>query len=79
MTSRKRIQKYEKFGLQLTEAERKLIVDGVPSLPQEIAEAIHAAPANQPITMILSDWKDLAWIPKRANPANKIARMDKHN
>jgi hypothetical protein len=60
MTSRKRIQKYEEFELQLTQAERKLIVDNVPSIPQEIVKALRVAPPNQPITMILSDWKDQA-------------------
>jgi hypothetical protein len=60
MTSRKRIQKYEKFGLQLTQAERKFVVDRVPSLPQGIVAAFHAAPTTQPIIMPLGDWKELA-------------------
>ena len=34
MTGRKRIGKYDKFGLQLTQIERKLILDGVASLPR---------------------------------------------
>jgi hypothetical protein len=60
MTGRKRIQKYDKFGLELSRAERKLVVDRVSSLPQEIAHAIQATPAEQPITMTLDDWEELA-------------------
>ena len=37
MTGKKRIQKYEKFGLRLTQAERTLILEGVANLPEEIA------------------------------------------
>jgi hypothetical protein len=50
----------DKFGLELTQAEKKIIVDRVPSLPQEIAQATHATPAKQPITMTLDDWEELA-------------------
>jgi len=60
MPGKKRIQKYEKFGLQLTKVEKKLVVDRVSSLPQPIAPTTHAAPANQPIMMTLGDWKELA-------------------
>jgi hypothetical protein len=68
MTIRKRIQKYDQFGLQLTHAERKLIVDRVPSLPQQIAQALHGAPVNQPIMMTLDQWKELAeYIASEAN------------
>ena len=60
MTDRNRIGKYDKFGLQLTEVERKLILDGVASLPQEIARTIEATPPKQPIMMTLDDWRELA-------------------
>ena len=52
--------KYDKFGLQLTQIESRLILDGVASLPQEIARTIEATPPQQPILMTLDDWRELA-------------------
>jgi hypothetical protein len=60
MTGRNRIEKYEKVGLRLTQAERKLILEGVTSLPEEFAQTIHATPANQRIMMTLDNWEELA-------------------
>jgi hypothetical protein len=60
MTRKKLIDKNDKFGLRLTRAERKLILKGIAHLHEEIAQAIHAASAKQPIMMILDDWKELA-------------------
>jgi hypothetical protein len=60
MPGKKRIQKYDKFGLQLTQVEMKLIVEGVAGLPELIVQTIHAAPANQLIMMTLDHWKELA-------------------
>jgi len=60
MTGRKRIAKYDNFGLQLTQAEKKLILDGVSSLPQQIAQTMQRTPAKQPVRMTLDDWKELA-------------------
>ena len=59
MTDKNRIGKYDKFGLQLTQVESRLILDGVASLPQEIARTIEATPAKQPIMMTLDDWREL--------------------
>jgi len=60
MTGRKRIEKYDRFGLQLTQVERKLIVERVAGLPEGIAQTIQRTPAKQPIRMTLDDWKELA-------------------
>jgi hypothetical protein len=60
MTHRKPNQRQEKVGLQLTQAQRKLILDCVASLPEAIAQTIQATPVKQPIMMILNDWKVLA-------------------
>jgi hypothetical protein len=60
MTGRKRIEKYEKFGLHLTQAERKLILVGIASLPRAIAQLIQTTPANKPTMMTLDHWKELA-------------------
>jgi hypothetical protein len=59
VTRRKRIQKYEEFGLQLTQAERKLIVDGVLGVPQDLELTIRTTPAKQPVMMTLDNWDEL--------------------
>jgi hypothetical protein len=68
MTGNKRFQKYEKLGLRLTQAERKLILEGVTGLPEEIAQSIQATPVGQPILMTIDDWHGLAgYIASEAN------------
>ncbi|MGO9465192.1 MAG: hypothetical protein ACLQIB_05395 [Isosphaeraceae bacterium] len=68
MTGPKRIEKYDKFGLQLTQVERNLILEGVTSLPEEIVQTIQRTPAKQPIRMTLDDWDELAgYIASEAN------------
>ncbi len=59
MTGKKRIQRYEKFGLILAQAERKLILGGIANLPDEIAESVKATPAQKPTMMTLDDWREL--------------------
>ena len=46
MTDRNRMGKYDKFGLRLTQIENRLILDGVASLPQQIARTIEATPSS---------------------------------
>jgi len=71
MTGKKRIQRYEKFGLILTQAERKLILGGIANLPDEIAESVKATPAKQPIMLTLDDWRELGGhIASEANDAS---------
>ena len=60
MSDRNRIGKHEKFGLQLTQVERKLIAERVSSLPEHIVQVIHGTAAKQWITMTLDDWRVLA-------------------
>ncbi len=60
MTGRKRIEKYDEFGLQLSQAERKLVLEGVAGLSPGIAQTIQRTPTKQPIRMVLNDWKELA-------------------
>jgi hypothetical protein len=59
MSGKKRIQKYEKFGLQLTRMERTLILDSSAALPKDFAQVIESTPAQQPIMMTLDDWREL--------------------
>ena len=59
MTGKKRIQRYEKFGLRLTQAERMLIVESVANVPAAVAHSIQATPAKQPIMLTLDVWREL--------------------
>ena len=59
MAGKKRIQKYEKFGLQLTQAERKLILDSSAAVPKDLAQVIESTPAQQPIMLTLDGWREL--------------------
>ena len=71
MTGKKRIQRYEKFGLRLTQAERMLIVESVANLPEAVAHSIQATPAKQPIMLTLDVWRELGGhIASAANDAS---------
>jgi hypothetical protein len=59
MAGKKRIQKYEKLGLQLTQAERKLILDSSAAVPKDLAQVIESTPAQQPIMLTLDGWREL--------------------
>ena len=59
MAGKKRIQKYEKFGLQLTRVERKLILDSSAAHPNEFTQVIESTPARQSIMMTLDGWRGL--------------------
>jgi hypothetical protein len=59
MAGKKRIQKYENFGLQLTRLERKLILDSSAAEPKEFTRVIESTPARQPIMMTLDGWRGL--------------------
>jgi len=77
MTGKKRIQRYEKFGLILTQAERKLIVESVANLPDEIAHSIQETPAKQPIMLTLDDWRELGGhIASEANDASETQHQN---
>jgi hypothetical protein len=70
MAGKKRIQKYEKFGLHLTRLERKLILDSSAAEPKEFTRVIESTPARQPITMTLDGWRGLVqYIASEANGA----------
>jgi hypothetical protein len=70
MAGKKRIQKYEKFGLQLTQVERKLILVAGAALPKDFTQVIESTPARQPVMMTLDDWRELVGhIASEANDA----------
>jgi hypothetical protein len=60
MNVRKHIRKNERVGLRLTKTERKLVLDGVTNLPDEIEQTIQSTSPNQPIMLTLDDWDELA-------------------
>jgi len=71
MTWKKRIQKYERFGLRLTQAERMLIVESVANVPEAVAHSIQETPAKQPVMLTLDDWRELGGqIASEANDAS---------
>jgi hypothetical protein len=59
MAGKKRIQKYEKFGLRLTRVERKLILDSSAAHHNDFTQVIESTPARQPIMMTLDGWREL--------------------
>jgi hypothetical protein len=77
MTGKKRIQRYERFGLRLTQAERTLIVESVATLPNAIAHSIQASPAKQPIMLTLEDWRELGGhVAAEANDASDVKHQN---
>ena len=60
MPIQKRIKPGETVGLKLTDAQRKLILDGLPCLPDDFGEAIRDTPTNQPVEFTLDGWEELA-------------------
>lgn len=53
MPTKKQIPPHEKLPLKLTAAERKLVLEGLTCLDQEIEQVIRDAPAGQPVMMTL--------------------------
>jgi hypothetical protein len=80
MAGKKRIQKYEKFGLRLTQAERRLILDSSATLPKDFTQVIESTPARQPIMMTLDGWRELVeHIASEANGAEDEKLQKKLN
>jgi len=77
MTGKKRIQRYERFGLRLTQAERTLIVESVANLPDYMEHTIQTTPAKQPIMLTLDDWRELGGhIASAANDAGDTTHQN---
>src|SRR4051812_39933981 len=60
MSRKKLIQPGEKVGLKLTQAERKLLLDSLLLIPEEIERAIRSTPVHEPLTFTPGDLDDLA-------------------
>lgn len=57
---KKLINHGEKVGLELTQAERKLLLEGLVILHSEVEEAIRSTPPGEPAMLTLDDLDDLA-------------------
>jgi hypothetical protein len=58
MTWRKRNERDEKVGLELTQTERKLLLTGLVFLHKEVEEAIKSTPPGDEVMLTLSDLED---------------------
>ena len=68
MNTRKHIKPGTKIGLNLTAAERKLILDDLMSLDDNYVQVIRDTPANQPVQFTLDEWDDFGgYIAAEAN------------
>ena len=66
--SKKQIQSGEKVGLQMTQAERKLILDGLTCLDKESEEIVRTTPTSKPVKMTLDELDDFGgYIAAEAN------------
>jgi hypothetical protein len=55
MTWQKRIKRGEKVGLELTQAERKLLLTGLVFLHERVEEAIKSTPPGDEVMLTASD------------------------
>jgi hypothetical protein len=58
MPTRKQVRPDEKLPLKLTAAERKLVLDELTCLEQEIEQVVRSTPTGQPVRMTLEDLDD---------------------
>ncbi len=57
---KKIIKRGEKVGLDLSKAERKLLLTGIVFLHEEVEEALRSTSAGEPIMITLGDLEDMA-------------------
>lgn len=68
MPAKKHIRPEEKLPLKLTAAERKLVLEGLASLDQEIAQIVRDTPAGQPVMLTLDELDDfVGYVAAEAN------------
>lgn len=58
MPTKKHVRPDEKIPLKLSAAERKLVLDGLTCLDQEIEQIVRDTPTGQPVKMTLDDLDD---------------------
>ena len=57
---KKIIKRGEKVGLELSKAERKLLLTGLVFLHDSVEEALRSTPGGEPIMISLGDFEDMA-------------------
>ena len=57
---KKLIKRGEKVGLELTRAERKMLLTGLVFLHEGVEEAIRSTPPGEPVMITLGDLEDMA-------------------
>jgi hypothetical protein len=60
MTWKKLIKRGERVGLELTRAERKLLLTGLVFIHRHVEEAIRSTPLGEPVMITLGDLEDMA-------------------
>ena len=75
---KKRIQPDEKLPLKLTATERKLVLEGLLCLDEELEQIVTGTPAGQPVRMTLDDLEDFGgYIAAEANHCEDKAKRRK--
>lgn len=78
MPTRKRVQPDEKLPLKLTAAERKLVLEGLTCLDQEIEQIVRDTPSGQPVRMTLDDLDDFGgYVAAEANHCQDKSKAKK--
>jgi hypothetical protein len=80
MPTKKHVRPNEKLPLKLTAAERKLVLQGLTCLDQEIEQIVRDTPSGQPVMMTLDDLDDFGgYVAAEANHCKdkaKARRLD---
>jgi hypothetical protein len=78
MTRKKLIELGKKVGLELTQAQRSLLIEASLPIPKEVGQAILSTPVDEPLMLTLDDLDDLAGhLAADANYAGEKALRDK--
>lgn len=78
MPTKKHIRPEEKLPLKLTAAERKLVLEGLTCLGQEIEQIVRDAPTGQPVMMTLDDLDDFGgYVAAEANHCKDKSKAKK--
>jgi hypothetical protein len=59
MAWKKRVDRGEKVGLELTQAERKLLLTGLVFLYKDVEAAINSTPPGEEVMLTIGDLEDL--------------------
>jgi len=75
---KKQIQPGEKVGLKLTQAERKLVLNGLLCLDQQYEELVRTTPTSKPVMMTLDGLDDFCgYVAAEANHCDEKKKQKK--